>query len=419
MTANQDRTRCAVAVVGGGIAGLSLATELKHLGVEDVLVIEREAEAGGVPRHCGHYPFGWTEFKRVLKGPEYAARMAMEAQAAGVRAICGTSVTRLLPEGRLSLSDHSGEYELHARRVVLCTGTREATWAQRFLGGQRPQGILPTGAVQSLAYLHAMRPFKRPVIIGTELVSMSAITTCKHMNIRPVAMLEENSRTTVPAVMRAYPLMNRIPLFLQIRDLQVHGKQHVQAVEFRDVSGKLITLETDGVIVTGQFRPESTLLRGSHLELDPSTGGPVVNQFYRTSDPVYYCTGNLLRPVENSSWCWQEGKETARSLADDLLHSIDKNPESGIKLELSHPALKLVVPQHVSVSAQHIGMRNLQLRVNEAVNAQLVIRTHDEIIWKGKLKSLPERRRLIPIQPLLDFANRSRVNTTVQLCLET
>ena len=122
MTANPDGTRCAVAVVGGGIAGLSLATELKRLGVEDVLVIEREAEAGGVPRHCGHYPFGWTEFKRVLKGPQYAARMVMEAQVAGVRVLTGTSVTRLLPKGRLHLSDQRGEFDLDAHRVVLCTG---------------------------------------------------------------------------------------------------------------------------------------------------------------------------------------------------------------------------------------------------------------------------------------------------------
>ena len=83
MTDNTDGQRrtgsCAVAVVGGGTAGLALATELKQQGIDDVLVIEREASAGGVPRHCGHYPFGVTEFKRLLKGPAYAQRLIDKA----------------------------------------------------------------------------------------------------------------------------------------------------------------------------------------------------------------------------------------------------------------------------------------------------------------------------------------------------
>ncbi len=57
MTVEPDLRQCTVAVVGGGPAGLALATELKHRGIEDVLVIEREPTAGGVPRHCGHYDF--------------------------------------------------------------------------------------------------------------------------------------------------------------------------------------------------------------------------------------------------------------------------------------------------------------------------------------------------------------------------
>ena len=42
-----DRT---VAIIGGGPAGLAAAIELRGRGVGDVLVIEREREAGGIPR---------------------------------------------------------------------------------------------------------------------------------------------------------------------------------------------------------------------------------------------------------------------------------------------------------------------------------------------------------------------------------
>jgi flavin-dependent dehydrogenase len=72
-----------VIVIGGGPAGLGAATELARTG-RHVLVLEREAEAGGIPRHCGHYPFGMREFHRVLRGPDYAAQLVKTARAAGV-----------------------------------------------------------------------------------------------------------------------------------------------------------------------------------------------------------------------------------------------------------------------------------------------------------------------------------------------
>src|SRR6185369_7178623 len=47
-----------VLVIGGGPAGLEAARALAS-GQRKVLVIDREAELGGIPRHCHHSGFGW------------------------------------------------------------------------------------------------------------------------------------------------------------------------------------------------------------------------------------------------------------------------------------------------------------------------------------------------------------------------
>jgi NADPH-dependent 2,4-dienoyl-CoA reductase/sulfur reductase-like enzyme len=164
---------CDVAVVGAGPAGLGAATALRAAGVERVLVIEREAAAGGTPRHCGHYPFGLREFRRLLRGPDYAARLVAAAKAAGVAILTSVTVLGVEAGPVLSLGTEAGVRRLAARRVVLATGVRETSRAARLIGGTKPGGVLSTGALQGLVYLNGQAPFRRPVILGTELVSPS------------------------------------------------------------------------------------------------------------------------------------------------------------------------------------------------------------------------------------------------------
>jgi len=389
---------CNVAIVGGGTAGLALATALRQQGVDDVVVLERDVEAGGVPRHCGHYPFGIRELKRVLKGPDYARALIEKAVAAGVDIRTGVSVTALHPNGRLSLNTVEGNVELQANRVALCTGVRESSRAQRFLSGSRPQGVLTTGALQAMVYLNGKRPFKRPVILGSELVSFSSIMTCRHGGMRPIAMVEEGPRITVRSFMRPYAALKGVPLFTSASNLRIHGHQQVEAISFANRHGVTQTIETDGVIISGQFRPEAALLHASHLEVDAGTGGPVIDQFGRATDPSYFVTGNLLRPVETSGWCWHEAVETATRLARDLRDPIGDVPF--VTLKSADPVIRFVVPQRLSQTIVEGGMSQMQLRVNEPVSGHLTATTNGRTLLTEFIDSRPERRILAGMPPM-------------------
>src|SRR5215468_37560 len=82
-----------VLVVGAGPAGLAAAVELRRLGAGDVLVVDRDDEAGGIPRHSAHTGFGARDLRCVLTGPGYARRYADAAAAAGAQIRLGTTVT--------------------------------------------------------------------------------------------------------------------------------------------------------------------------------------------------------------------------------------------------------------------------------------------------------------------------------------
>lgn len=49
-----------VVIIGAGPAGIAAATSLQAQGITDILLLDREKEAGGVPRHCQHPTFGFS-----------------------------------------------------------------------------------------------------------------------------------------------------------------------------------------------------------------------------------------------------------------------------------------------------------------------------------------------------------------------
>jgi len=394
--------QCDVAIIGAGPAGLATAIELKKLGVADIIILERASEAGGNPRHCGHSPFGFTEFKRLYLGPGYALKMVDVASQLGIKIATNTSVTSIAENGLLTLSTLQGLTQLTAKKVVLSTGIREQPRAPRFVSGQRPQGIMTTGALQSMVYLSHKKPFKRPVIIGSELVSFSAIASCRHAGIKPVAIIEENKRVTTFSMLQLLPRILSIDVLTGTQLTEITGQHQVNGITVINKTGKTEHITCDGVIFSGKFTPEASLVRMGHLVIDPDTQGPVVDQFGRCSDPDYFATGNVLRPVETAGWCWSEGIQTAKFVQQSL-SGILPDTNNQLHFQIDCPEIKYVLPQRISLStnmSQPQGMKNIQLRVKTPVNGWLSIQSNNTEMYSKKISALPERRILIPMQIL-------------------
>lgn len=403
---------CDVAIIGGGPSGLAAATHLKQAGVGSVMVLEREPEAGGIPRHCGHPPFGMREFYRCMTGPTYASALVERAKSAGVAIHVNTTVAKIFEGGRLLLSTGDGCSELVARRVIVCTGVRETPRSTRLVTGERPLGIFNTGSLQSMVYLKNTAPFRRPVIVGTELVSFSALLTCRHARIRPVAMIEAHNRITARAFCRPLPALLGVPLYLGTRIVEIMGKDRVSGVRVINEHGYERTVECDGVLFTGQFTPESSLLRMGHLAVDPASGGPVVDQYGRCSDPVYFATGNLLRPVETAGWCWNEGRQTAAIVARSLSGALP-GQDRQIPIVSQSPRVKFTVPQVISLPGTGAASDYIQLRFETPATGRLSVHHNGQTLWSKNITTLPERRVLVPLSPII---NHDRDGTPIDIC---
>lgn len=279
-----------VVIIGGGPAGIAAGLRLAERGIS-ATILEREAQAGGVPRHCGHLGFGWESHRRIWTGPRFAAELRRDASALDLRT--GHSVLAI--EGDvLRVQNAQGIAEMAARRIILATGTRETPRAARLVGGSRPRGVTTTGALQANVYLQRFKPFERPVIIGSEWVSFSAILTCRHVGIRPVAMIEANARISAP---RPGDLVARlafgVPVWTRTRLIAIEGHAQVEAVEI-ERNGSRRRIACDGVIFTGDFVPEAALL---------------------ANRPAVTLAGNVHGEVKTSGACWRDGRAVAEAIA--------------------------------------------------------------------------------------------------------
>ncbi len=388
-----------IAIIGAGPAGLAAAMALREEGLF-VSVFERESEGGGVPRHCGHPVFGVREFHRPMTGQRYAQALMEQAARRGVGLCLQHTVSQLQENGRFIVGNRDGLAAVEARRVLLATGIRETPRSARLCGGDRPWGVFNTGALQSFVYLQKRLPFKRPVIIGTELVSLSAVWTCRMAGIHPVAVLEGNPRPTVPRLLATFPQLLGIPVQYGCELQAIQGEAGcVSAVSVRDGEGQIRQLACDAVLFTGQFVPEANLVRESHLCLDAGSQGPGIDQAGRCSDPAYFAAGNLLRALETAGWSYREGRRVGKLIARDLAEG---KPANGKTVRIVHDsAIKLVVPQRLTLPVSLDELPDLQIRVRQEARGFLTVRGGKKTLWRKAIHALPERRILVPIR-LLD-----------------
>lgn len=61
-----------IVIIGGGSAGMAAALAAKENGIDDILILERESELGGILQQCIHNGFGLQIFKEELSGPAFA-----------------------------------------------------------------------------------------------------------------------------------------------------------------------------------------------------------------------------------------------------------------------------------------------------------------------------------------------------------
>ena len=311
---------CQAVVIGGGCGGLAAAAKLKHEGLSDVVLIERDIELGGVLNQCIHNGFGLTTFKEQLSGPAFAERYEREAVAAGVEIKLGTMVTHMSGDRVIEyVSQEEGYQELQADIIVLAVGCYERSRGALGIPGERPAGVYTAGQAQRYLNIDGYMVGKRVFILGSGDIGliMARRMSLEGAEVLGVAELMPYSNG-LPRNMKQCLDDFGIPLYLSHTVTNIYGRDRLERIELtkvddkrQPIKGSEMYFDVDTLLLSVGLIPENTLAEEAGIEMDPSIRGPIVDENYMTSVPGIFACGNGLHVHDLADFVTKQAGETA------------------------------------------------------------------------------------------------------------
>ncbi|MBZ4656021.1 Thioredoxin reductase [Thermoanaerobacter thermohydrosulfuricus] len=385
-----------IVIIGGGPAGLGAAVEAYEKGVKNIVIIERDKYLGGILEQCIHNGFGLQEFKEELTGPEYAQRFIDKVEEYDINVMLETMVLEITPDRIVkAVNSKEGVFTIKAGAIILAMGCRERPRGAIMIPGTRPAGILTAGTAQRYVNMEGYLPGKEIVILGSGDVGliMARRLTLEGAKVKAVVELMPYSSGLTRNIVQCLEDFN-IPLLLSHTVIEIHGKDRVEGVTIAKVDeNREPIMETaqyiscDTLILSVGLIPENELSQKAGIELDPITGGPIVNEMLETSVPGIFACGNVLQVhdlVDNVT-------AEARLAANSAIRFIREGEfgKSSINVKAGN-GIRYVVPQKINVDNIEKRIKFRMRPVNVYNNAMLAVKSGDKYLLRQK------RQRLTP-----------------------
>lgn len=382
-----------VVVIGGGPAGLAAAVAARQAGAEDVCIIERDKRLGGILQQCIHNGFGLHIFEEELTGPEYAQRFIDMAQQWCVHSMLDTMVLDITPDRMITVvNNRDGLQAIKAGAVVLAMGCRERSRGALNIPGTRPAGIFTAGTAQRFVNMEGFMPGEQVVVLGSGDIGliMARRLTLEGADVKMVCEIMPYSSGLKRNIVQCLDDFG-IPLRMNHTVTEIHGKERVEGVTVaavdqnrKPIAGSEEYVPCDTLLLSVGLIPENELSRSAGIQLNPITGGPVVDESMQTSIPGIFACGNVVHVndlVDNVSTESAIAGKAAAMYASGMLDE----SKASIKVKAG-PGVRYIVPNAINLTRVDDAV-TLYFRVDNVYEgAALRVLTDKGILFNIKKK---------------------------------
>lgn len=335
-----------IVIIGGGPAGLAAAASAKRNGIDNILILERDRELGGILNQCIHNGFGLHTFKEELTGPEYAKRFIDQVDELGIEYKLNTMVMDLTKGDKdvklvTAMNREDGLFTVEAKAVVLAMGCRERSRGALNIPGYRPAGVYSAGTAQRLVNIEGFMPGKKVVILGSGDIGliMARRMTLEGAEVKVVAELMPFSGGLKRNIVQCLDDFG-IPLKLSHTVVDIRGKERLEGITLAQVDernkpipGTEEDYECDTLLLSCGLIPENEISRAMGVDINPVTSGPSVNESLETNISGVFACGNVLHVHDLVDYVSEEAAAAGKNAAKYVQNGA-KTEDAGKEIQI-------------------------------------------------------------------------------------
>ena len=389
-------------IVGGGPAGMAAAVAAYDAGCQDVVILDREPELGGILMQCIHNGFGLHKLGQELTGPEYAAVYAEKVKERNIKVYAETMVTAVSPDKVVTAQNRQGVLKIQAKAVILAMGCRERSRGALNICGSRPAGIYSAGTAQKLVNCMGYQVGKRVVILGSGDIGLIMARRMSYEGAKVEAVCEvmPYSGGLTRNIVQCLEDFG-IPLYLSTTVVQIHGEKRLEGVTIAQVDERRQPIEEtkryipcDTLLLSVGLIPENELTRSAGIPMDPVTNGAMVDEHCQTAVPGIFACGNVLHVHDLVDYVSDEAERAGKGAVNYINGLTSQQVQIATK---PGNGVRYVMPQTIHSRNEDV---TLFLRVTQPVGkVKFTVSSDDQVLATAKrLRAAPGEMEKITVK---------------------
>ena len=255
-------------VIGGGASGISAALAAKEEGIEDILILDREENLGGILNELIETGHGFME--EGVTGVEVAEDFKNRVREKQIEVKLSTLVLDVKRDKTVKyVSGSEGVREVRGESIIFATGARERPRGELNISSNKSAGIMSVGSARKLMVNTGYLPGKNVIIYSQDINSLYLAKMLIIEGARQVTIIEPSKGQKDDYGYREdLRDFQEIRMLYSTKIIQIKENGRIEGVRIKNAEGEEEFLPCDSLLLSVGLDPSRRLFKKFRRGMD-------------------------------------------------------------------------------------------------------------------------------------------------------